>query len=420
MCFNMDHCEDTQFSEVGYKTVDCTDCGFSREMELCGYCVSSKECYGSTHLINCGNVSDGHMCYDCHACQDCIMCWNLRNKRYHILNTAYTPEEFAEKKAALELGSHIARQKLWKSFLEHVHHDAVHKYANIMNSTSCTGDNIFHSKNCIECFNVLRGEDLLRVTSCDNEARDSIDAGFIWDNAELIYESMSANRYNIQYSFNIWESSDIQYSELCKSCNDLFGCSGLKQSRYCIFNKQYSKEEYELLKKKIIEHMKKTPLSGDTAGSAVEWGQFFPPDIAPFGYNEAFGYDYYPLEKEQALRLGFSWKDADSKKALPQSKELPDHIDDISQDCADGIYVCETCARNYKIIAQEIALLQQLQMPLPRVCLDCRFRERFSLKHEQKLYKRLCSNCNVQIESTFAPERSETVLCEDCYQKTVI
>ncbi|MBP7884916.1 hypothetical protein KAZ93_01885 [Patescibacteria group bacterium] len=38
----------------------------------------------------------------------------------------------------------------------------------------------------------------------------------------------------------------------CKNC---FGCVGLKNHEYCIFNKQYSKEDYEVQVAKIISHM---------------------------------------------------------------------------------------------------------------------------------------------------------------------
>jgi len=53
-------------------------------------------------------------------------------------------------------------------------------------------------------------------------------------------------------------------------------------------NKQYTKEEYEKLVPKIIEHMKKTS----------EWGEFFPASISPFGYEETAAMDYYPATKQ--------------------------------------------------------------------------------------------------------------------------
>ncbi|USN57480.1 MAG: hypothetical protein H6766_03435 [Candidatus Peribacteria bacterium] len=75
------------------------------------------------------------------------------------------------------------------------------------------------------------------------------------------------------------------YSFNCDSSSHLFGCIGLRNKSYCIFNKQYTKEEYNALVPKIIEHMKQTG----------EWGEFFHPSLSPFGYNETVANEYYPV-----------------------------------------------------------------------------------------------------------------------------
>ena len=77
----------------------------------------------------------------------------------------------------------------------------------------------------------------------------------------------------------------------CRSCQDCFGCCGLSGQQYCIFNKQYSKEDYENQVAKIISHMIETK----------EWGEFFHPSLSPFGYNETVAMEYYPLEKTDPL-----------------------------------------------------------------------------------------------------------------------
>jgi hypothetical protein len=58
-------------------------------------------------------------------------------------------------------------------------------------------------------------------------------------------------------------------------------------------NKQYTKEEYNILVPKIIEHMISTG----------ERGEFFPPKYAPFGYNESLANEYFPLRQTEALAL---------------------------------------------------------------------------------------------------------------------
>jgi hypothetical protein len=85
----------------------------------------------------------------------------------------------------------------------------------------------------------------------------------------------------------------VFYSDHClNEIRDCFGCVGLHDNeQYCIFNKQYTKEQYEELVPKIIEHMQK----------AGEWGEFFPASLSPFGYNETHAQEYYPMTREEAL-----------------------------------------------------------------------------------------------------------------------
>ena len=65
-------------------------------------------------------------------------------------------------------------------------------------------------------------------------------------------------------------------------------------------NKQYTKEEYEELVPKIIEHMK-TPLTNPLLGGEgmSERGEFFPMHSSHYAYNETIAQDFFPLTKEQ-------------------------------------------------------------------------------------------------------------------------
>lgn len=75
----------------------------------------------------------------------------------------------------------------------------------------------------------------------------------------------------------------------CKNC---FGCIGLNQKEYCIFNKQYTKEAYEKLVAQLITIMIKHK----------ERGEFFPITLSPLAYNESPAQTYYPLTKDQATQ----------------------------------------------------------------------------------------------------------------------
>lgn len=83
----------------------------------------------------------------------------------------------------------------------------------------------------------------------------------VWgENSSLIYEvHCTGNAYQIQFSNVIWGGHRVFYSDNClNEIRDCFGCIGLHDNeQYCILNKQYTKQEYEELVQKIIEHMQK-------------------------------------------------------------------------------------------------------------------------------------------------------------------
>jgi hypothetical protein len=90
-----------------------------------------------------------------------------------------------------------------------------------------------------------------------------------------------------------------------KNC---FGCVSLRDKQYCIFNKQYTKEEYFPLREKIIKNMNEMPYV-DKKGNIYKYGEFFPIEISPFAYNETLLNDHFPLNKKEAEDRGFIWRE---------------------------------------------------------------------------------------------------------------
>ncbi len=80
---------------------------------------------------------------------------------------------------------------------------------------------------------------------CANYAKDVMD---VWNvnNSELIYESVNCDRcYGCKYCDLCFDSNNCVFGYDLKGCSDCVMCVGLRNKRYCILNKQYSKEDYE-------------------------------------------------------------------------------------------------------------------------------------------------------------------------------
>jgi hypothetical protein len=166
-------------------------------------------------------------------------------------------------------------------------------------------------------------------------------------------------------------SKSLFYSISCKGCQNCFGCSGLRNKQYCVFNKQYTREEYEALVPKIVEHMRETG----------EWGEFFPSWMSPFGYNETAAQEYYPLTREEALAKGFGWSNYEPpfpkvEKAIPASK-LPADIAQVPDDILNWAIECEVTKKPFRIIKQELEFYRKHSLPIPKRHPDQRHLERF-------------------------------------------
>jgi len=114
----------------------------------------------------------------------------------------------------------------------------------ITNLESCDlVDYTHHSKNCYQTFVVLNSERCMYVDDCgmNKDVVDSILCAF----SELCYESVdSLNCYNCAFLNKCHGCRDSQFCFMCNNCSDCFGCVALTNKQYCIFNKQYSKDEY--------------------------------------------------------------------------------------------------------------------------------------------------------------------------------
>jgi hypothetical protein len=451
--------ENVLYANHGDLSKDSRDLYFFTRMELSYEDVICQNSYKLAFSQNCDNCSDSLFLYDCRNCLNCFSCIGLRNKQHHIFNKPYSKEEYKKKLEEFNVGSFqelIKQKELFEKFKLNY----PRKFINASKSVDISGDNILDAKNCKLAFDVLPGgsENVKFVFWSGAEMKDVYDGTGIGVKGELLYEGVSVALSNAKILFSITTRNchDIQYSVNCHSSSDLFGCIGLKKKQYCILNKQYTKEEYEQLVPKIIEHMNNMPYI-DKKGRVYKYGEFFPPELSPFSYNETIAQEYFPLTKEQAEQQGYSWKEPEVRNFQFSilNSQLPDNIKDVKDDIIDQIIECqhnntncnEQCTTAFKIIPQELEFYRKMNLPLPRLCPNCRHYQRIKQRNPLKLWHRKCmcegkesgtskqelgykyqntiththgnQPCLNEFETTYAPERPEIVYCEQCYQQEV-
>lgn len=240
-------------------------------------------------------------------------------------------------------------------------------------------------------------------------------------------------------SFLVSSSQDTFYSWVCRSSNNIFGCVGLRNKKYCILNRQYSKEEYENLLPKIIAHMDVMPYVS-SAGERYAFGDFYPPDLSRHGYSETVANEYFPLDQERASSEGFIWRERAENNYIPtlRSEDLPNSIHDVSDNILNEVVACghdgkcgHHCTKAFRLIAAELAIYRRLDLPLPQVCPNCRHYGRAGQRNPLRLWSRKCdckklnhfhseTPCSNEFESSFPVSGPEIVYCEQCYQAEVV
>lgn len=409
MGFNVGFCEDCMYiTNFSLYCKNCADCYGVQRCERCYECLDSKNCFNCSYAILSLQCTDSQFLYNCRNVQNSFLCWDLQNKQYHFLNQPYSKEEYQEKLKEWWNGSHLKREEAFKNFLSVVKEKAIHRYAYILASERCTGDLIFNSKNVRDSFFALDSEDC-RYCYDMGEMKDCYDVYEPYV-GELQYETHASNNGTMLIGCSIcYYNNNLAYCEFCHDSSDLFGCIGLRHKKYCILNKQYSREEYFSLRQRIIEHMQR----------GGEYGEFFPMEHSLFAYNESVAQEYYPSTKEQILAEGLQWKEEDKQNYRPATAQLPETISETPDMITTQLLACEECSRNYQILPQELTFYREMHLPPPRKCFFCRHKARLALRNPRQLWKRPCMKCGTPVESNFAPERRETVFCEKCYLEAV-
>ncbi len=409
----------------------CVDISHVSKGERCYECFWLTSCRNAIFSSQCESSYDIAFCKNCVGVSNCFGCVGLRKKSYCIFNEQYTKEEYEKKMQEFDLGNCQQLQAMrdrakafWLKF--------PNRYINGLQNTNVSGNYVDHSKNVRQSFLVREGEDLRYCQYLEElpGSKNCYDYTAWGDANELVYECTACGigAHNIKFCYNVQENvRDIEYSYMCQSSSNLFGCIGLRKKQYCIFNKQYSKDEYEVLVKKIKAQMDEMPYV-DVKGRVYKYGEFFPTEISPFAYNETLAQENFPQTKEEVLVSGFSWRDTAQRtyKITLPAAHLPNDIKDVPDTITSEIIGCahqstcnDQCTLAFRILADELTFYRTMKLPLPRLCPNCRHFSRISQRTKLEVYDRQCAKCQKAIETCYAPDQPEIVYCEACYQAEV-
>jgi hypothetical protein len=440
LSYSVVECEDVMYSETIDNSKNSTDSFAVQKVDGCSYNIDCEGNYNTHYAVKSNNNIDSYFIYDCVNCSNCFLSSNLRNQQYFFKNQKLSKEEYLKKVREYKLDTYSGTQKAKGELDSLIKHGSIHKYAFIYSTQNVSGDYLHNVKNAKRCFDGSDAENIAYSMRVIDRVKDSYDMQGTGFNAELIYEAVaaSANSYKDFFCYLTLEGCrECEYSLILKNCSNCFGCVGLKNAQYCIFNKQYSKEEYFKMVEKIKEHMNVMPYI-DKKGRVFRYGEFFPYEISFFGYNETNANDFFPISKREAEEKGYNWKQKEKRdyKVTIESADLPDSISEVTEAILNEVITCPNdgdqmtqCTSAFRIVPAELQFYKQKNLPLPRFCPNCRHYQRLKYRNPIKLWKRHCmcdkrhahhgARCDIKFETSYAPERPEKVYCEKCYQQEV-
>jgi hypothetical protein len=358
----------------------------------------SVDCLQSAFLLNCRN------------CHDCFGCANLVNKSYCFLNEQLTEEDYKKRRAEIDLSDANVleqwRDRITKEVWNRAYRSAVlnrevegSEGDDNIECKDVVGVGLFQSERLLHCWGSMIAKDNVDIASC-------------FETNWSAYSTDTVSGHSYKMSAACEGCLDVEYSELLSSCEHCFGCIGLYKKSYCIFNKQYTQEEYY----KIVDQIKTKMLADG------EYGEFFPYSSFLLSYNTSHADVMSPLSQAEALRLGGRWHDI-SKNDIPQVRpieELPEKLSETSDEITKYGYQCPVTGRPFRIVAPELDLHRKLKVALPRLHPTLR-RKLLMRKHRQlQFYPGICLTCQAPYQTRIKPEENLPIICESCYQKVLI
>jgi len=398
------------------KQVDrCTDVAF---LENCENTFSS--CM-SVRLNRCTQVFDSIDCmnseflFDCRNCEFCFCSTNLRRKRYVFMNEQLTKEEYQKRMSEIDLSCNSTLQKYKEKFHKILHDQAIWPEYFSTNTSECEGDYLLDCTRSSGYFNT--------------DTTDVHDAWFMFnsrncesvvignDSQDVYLSCVSLASQDVKFSYVPSRCSGIEYCIRTTDCTDCFGCVGLKKKRFCIFNKQYSEEEYW----PRVDELKCAMLD---RGEYGEWFPSYlgtqPPEISfasltsPFTREELDRMDVAKFDPKRAMRYAPYTNDAQKR----DPKDAPDCIQDVGDEWVGVQFEDVAEERQYNVSAQELKHRKEKGYPFPKEHYRARMKELVNQVNNACRIPAECAVCQKKItvnENRAFPDRK--IYCYECYLK---
>jgi len=395
---NSERCMDTVFVDRCEKTFSSA---MSGQLNNCVQAFSCMRCHDCAFL------------FDCTECESCFCSTNLRRKKYVFMNEQLTQEEYEKRMAQIDLSKTSVFEKYRQEFLKIIREKAIWPENFSEGCTNCTGDGMVDCLDCTGGYQMVKSKNVHDGWFIFNS--ENVDTTAIsFDSGDCYYTSVAINGHDMKFCFIADFSLACEYCVDCRNVEYCFGCVGLNRKKFCIFNKQYTEEEYW----SRLDEIKCAMLDQG------EYGRFFPPAYSPLSMKFGFSYLLSPFSKDELTRMGAPDLDAMAGVKLApygnaeagDAAAVPDGIADVEESVVGKQFYDKDMNRRFSVNQSELANRKENGYPFPRHHHTYRMKELYSQCNTPALESATCAKCNAAItvnhNATFT---KRTIYCKTCY-----
>lgn len=260
--------------------------------------VNGYNIFYSSFIANC---SDVWFSSDLIGCTECLFCSGLENQSYCIENVVYSKDEYTKKKQEL-----LSQKEKFEERWKHLISVGLNRW-----SVDSSWRGVVLSENVkgsLMTVNVRNGRNNILVWAKDTSIENSYGNILSGSNASDVYSCHGVSPGdNIYFTMNsAW--SHLFYSYFLIECSYCLWCFWLVNKSYCIFNKQYDKDERYTEVERIFSQMEKEGT----------FGTFFPWRLNPFYFNDTAAFLIEDFNKQEILDAWYLWRDDEVKVDIPE------------------------------------------------------------------------------------------------------
>jgi hypothetical protein len=398
-------CEDSGLVAFCDKTNGCYDAALCNRIHNCTYARHSNDCVECTFV------------FDCRNCEFCFGATNKRNRKYLWFNEQLSEKEWKRRRTEVDLGNRRQFDAFKQQFEQLMRDQTVWPENFNEKAENCVGEYLWDVTDAHETyFSLKNSRDLFHVFVSFNEAQRMAFVGGSILCSDMFGSVVNSRSSNCRYVYAMVGCQNMEYSMNCFNCENCFGCIGLQRKKFCIFNKQYSEEDFW----KKVDEIKSAMLDRG------EYGECFPAYFAASYFYESGAAVLFGCDKTDAQQLGVADYDPNANGAsgygevdpnAKQTSEIPASLADINvEDWAGKPIFDPAINRQFSFLKPELEFYHKKRIAPPKEHFITRMITLLKQMNSAIFENQACAKCSkeIRVAKCFGyPER--TIFCKSCY-----